>query len=250
MFGVFIDDSGSDAQSPFMLLAALVAKKEAWDQFSLDWQAAIDADKPIDYFKSSEAATLTECFAGFTRKEAEAKTNVLTDIALKRIHYGLLTTILWCDFTRIMKPHRPKPQGTKRYFLKHPYFACFHHIINNVGQAQINLRLKGKVDFMFDEQGKEGLRCKRLFDELKPDMPEPLRALFGEVYFGNDKTVLPLQAADLIAWQNRNKNLAPHKQSTHSYTKIVNAGKFGYDQVDAEMLRDFILRDFNLLPNS
>jgi hypothetical protein len=47
MFGAYIDDTGSDVFSPFMLLVALVAEKGAWDAFSEEWQAALDADKPI-----------------------------------------------------------------------------------------------------------------------------------------------------------------------------------------------------------
>ncbi len=116
MFGAYIDDSGSDTQSPFMILAGLVAQKEVWDDFSNEWQAALDTDKRIKYFKSTEAATLTGCFAGFTRKEAEDKTDLLTDITLERISYGMLTTILWKDFTGILQCHTPKPKGALKLY--------------------------------------------------------------------------------------------------------------------------------------
>jgi len=247
MFGAYIDDSGNDERNRFMILAALVAKKDDWERFSSEWQEALDADKPIDYFKSTEAVMLNGCFDGFTREEAEAKTDMFTDIVLKHIDYGMLTTILWKDFISVLKCHTPKPKGAKKYFCRHPYFVSFHDIISCIAEIQLRNRLVGKVDFMFDSQGKEGTRCKRLYDELKPEMPEHLRAVLGEVYHGNDKAVLPLQAADLMAWQNRNKNLPRSKESTSSYTKIVDSGKVGYNQITAEALRDFIHRDFDLL---
>jgi uncharacterized protein DUF3800 len=251
MFGAYIDDSGSHEQSPFMILAGLVAEKEVWDDFSDEWQAAIDAAPRIDYFKSTEAATLTGCFEGFSRVEAEVKTDMLTDIALNRILYGMLTTILWDDFNNILKCHTPKPKGALKYFLRHPYYSCYHDIISCIADIHMRNRhiLNGKVDFMFDNQGKEGERCKRLYDALKPDMPEEIRAVLGEVYQGDDKVHLPLQAADLMAWQNRNRNL-PGKESTRSYTKIVDSKKVVYNQITAPELREFIGRNFNLLLRS
>jgi hypothetical protein len=247
MFGAFVDDTGNDQHTPFILLAALVAEKGAWNAFSAEWQAALDADKRIEYFKSSEANRLDRCFAGFTRGEAEAKTAMLTDIILRHINYGIAAGVMWNDFARILEPHRPKPGGTKRYFLKHPYFITFHEIVGCIGQAQVNLREKGAVDFMFDQQGKWYSRCKRLHDELKPEMPKPYRTIFGEVSEGDDKVHRPLQAADLVAGQTRHRTLCPDEAPTSSWTKIFNSGKLHHHQIIGEALRDFIRRDFNLI---
>jgi hypothetical protein len=247
MFGAYIDDTGSDVFSPFMLLVALVAEKGAWDAFSEEWQAALDADKPIAYFKSHDAATLSGCFAGFTRDEADAKTEMLTDITLGHIKYGMASGIVWQHFNNILAPDRPKPPGTKRYFLKHPYFVTFHDIISCVGQCQVKLCEEGKVDFMFDQQGKWYLRCKRLFDELMPQMPKICRNVYGSVYEGDDKVHLPLQAADLIGGQTRYMTMNPNNVPTRSYTKIYESRKLFYNQIMPAALRDFIRRDFNLL---
>lgn len=247
MFGAFIDDTGSDVFSPFMLLVALVAEKGAWDAFSDEWQAALDANKSIAYFKAHEAGTLSGCFTGFTRAEADAKTEMLTDIILGHINYGMVSAILWPHFNGILAPHRPKPSGTKRYFLKHPYFVTFHDIISCVGEQQVRRGEKGRVDFMFDQQGKWFLRCKRLFEELKPEMPIICRNVFGSIYEGDDKVHLPLQAADLIAGQSRYMTMNSEQVPTRSYTKIFESRKLFYNQIMPEALRDFIRRDFNLL---
>lgn len=250
MYGAFIDDSGSHTQSPLMILAALVARKKQWDNFSDEWQAGLDADGRIDYFKSYEAITLTGCFEGLTRKEATAKTDMLTDITLKHIFYGMLSAVHWRDFAEIIQGSGVRPKGQMKYFVRHPYFICFHDVISCVGQAHMNLRNYGKVDFMFDNQGKWGDRCIRLFNELKPNMPQPLRDVLGEAHQGDDKVYLPLQAADLIAWQMRNKNLVAGKLSTRSYAKIVNAHNVGYHTIKRAELKEFIRRQpLTLLPN-
>lgn len=250
MFGAFIDDTGSNASSPFMVLLALVAEKGAWDAFSDEWQAALDAGKRIAYFKSFEAATLSGCFTGFTRDEAEAKTEMLTDIILGHIKYGLASAILWQHFNRILAAHTPPPKGTKKYFLKHPYFVSFHDILNCIGQAQVNLGETGRVDFMFDQQGKWFLRCKRLFEEIKPQMSVFARRVYGSVYEGDDKVHLPLQAADLVAGQLRYMTMNSEKTPTRSYTKIYESGKLFYNQITAAALRDFVRRDFSLTHDS
>ncbi|MCA1593401.1 MAG: DUF3800 domain-containing protein [Acidobacteria bacterium] len=251
MFGAYTDDSGSHVNdNPLMVLATLVGEKATWDTFPDVWRAALDAGKRIDYFKSSEAATLTKCFAGFTKGEAEAKTDLLTDVTLKHIKYGIVIAIRWGDFIEIIQGCGLTLKGAKKYLKRHPYFICFHEVLARVGDIHLRNNLQAKVDFMFDEQGKDGERCKRLLNELKPDMPEALRNVFGGVYHGDDKIHRPLQAADLIAWQNRNKNLVANTPSNRSYTKIVEANNMAVRAIQRDELRDLVRRDFNLLISS
>lgn len=236
MFGAFIDDSGSDEHSHLMALCALVANKEGWDRFSDEWEATRKADKPIEYFKSSEAMTLSKCFAGFTREEADDKTTALTDVILKYIFYGMVTAVRWSDFNefiRVLCLERPK--GILKHCVKHPYYLSFHDVIASVAQAQIRMSLTdSKVDFMFDNQGVFGTRSIRLYNAIKPILPESFIAVLGEAHQGDDKVYLPLQAADLVAWQCRNRSeggVGHDKQMTPSYERIFSAKKVAYHAV-------------------
>jgi hypothetical protein len=109
VFGAFSDDSGSATNEPIMVLAAVVAEHKVWRRFNDLWQHVLTTNKPLKpfkgdiYFKSYHAATLTGCFHGFTRKEADAKVNELTDIALKHMVYGMLSAVKWEHLKRFSK---------------------------------------------------------------------------------------------------------------------------------------------------
>src|SRR6266851_757494 len=57
-FQAYIDDSGSEPQSPVFVLGGFIAPHEKWASFSEEWQAALDQDPKLEYFKMTEAAHL------------------------------------------------------------------------------------------------------------------------------------------------------------------------------------------------
>jgi hypothetical protein len=60
------------------------------------------------------------------------------------------------------------------------------------------------ADFVFDEQGKEIGRALKAWKHLERAAPPALRPMLRNPPISrNDKTVLPLQAADLLAWRLR-----------------------------------------------
>ena len=86
-----------------------------------------------------------------------------------------------------------------------PYFHCFYQLIVMVVYAQKNIGAGDPVVFVFDEQGKEGRAIRDLWSILRFMVPDDdVKAIMElEPVFGDDKEFLPLQAADLAAWQIR-----------------------------------------------
>jgi hypothetical protein len=62
------------------------------------------------------------------------------------------------------------------------------------------------VDFIFDEQGKQIGRCLAAWKYWQEHAPDLVSRLIGSrPISGDDRTILPLQAADLLAWQVRRR---------------------------------------------
>ena len=209
MFGAFVDDSGSDTGSWLMVLAGLVSTQEQWKAFADEWQTTIDASPSIDYYKASEYVSLTKCFEGFSHDEADAKTLALAKVISRHAHYGVASLVLWEDFNKHVTP-RTYPAGwrnrpTYRGY-EHPYFICFADVVSLIVHEQVRRNQADKVvDFVFDKQGKLLRRALMEFELVKEEEEEPYCSILGQAIPGDDKVMLPLQAADLFAWQIRNK---------------------------------------------
>jgi Protein of unknown function (DUF3800) len=246
-FGAFGDDSGSHEQNPIMILAVVVGEHKRWEIFSDEWwyvltnKPTLRAHNGHIYFSSHHAETLTGCFDGFTRKEADAKVSLLTEIVLSHMDYAMLSGIKWEHFKQVFQVGVPKtPSGRLHNYFKHPYYLCFHDVVGTVLQKQWADKLS-EVDFVFDKQGKMLGRSIRLFEKLRADKefsPE-LRdiAQASQIVPGDDKLVLPLQAADLVAWQTRNRSEPHLGRVTPSAKRLVASRKVFYHAISRGELR-------------
>jgi hypothetical protein len=89
--------------------------------------------------------------------------------------------------------------------LDDPYFVGFYGFMTSVirflGDEE---RINEPVDFIFDEQLHQSDIVQSAHGIFLRDAPERYRALIGaRPRHKNDRTCLPLQAADMLAWDIR-----------------------------------------------
>lgn len=133
MLRTFVDDSGSNSNSPLMVLAALVSSTEQWKKFSDDWNTALNQAPKIEYYKSSEYVTLTRCFSKISREDADRKTGILADVLLSHSFYGRVSCIIWDEYRDHVEPRIPMRRGKPQFpVFTNPYFICFHDVISMV----------------------------------------------------------------------------------------------------------------------
>ena len=75
-----------------------------------------------------------------------------------------------------------------------------------------------ECEFIFDEQGKVGEFATDVYRILK-DSPELRSQLNGLPKFEDDKRVIPLQAADLYAWNVHDACLSEEGQDKYAHIK-------------------------------
>jgi Protein of unknown function (DUF3800) len=246
IFQAFGDDSGSHQQSPIMVLGVVVGERKRWKVFSDEWWRVLthsDSLKPFNgqiYFSSSQAEALTGCFNGFTRQRADEKVWLLTEVLLSHMNYAMLSTIKWEHFKDIFQAGAPKLKGRLHNYFKHPYYLCFHDVVGSVLQKQC-VEKQGEVDFIFDEQGKMLTRSIQLFQSARShkDFDPQLRGIAqaSQIDSGDDKQVLPLQAADLVAWQTRNRSWPHTGRETGSAKRLVESQKVYFHAINRGELR-------------
>jgi hypothetical protein len=157
MLQAFIDDSGR-GQGPAFVLSGYMATPAVWEKFSDDWRAELSSDPPIQYFKMKEAASRRGQFAGHKREVIAHRLSTLVSILERHDIKGVTVAVDRDAFLEIVIPYVGKlaisPAEAK--MVANPYLLLFYQLIVLVTYAQQNLGEREPIDFVFDEQGKEG----------------------------------------------------------------------------------------------
>jgi hypothetical protein len=200
-----VDDSSSEQEDKLLVLAGYVHSADVWAQFSDDWQAILATSPSIEYFKMREAENLSGQFLGWEPIAKNAKVHALADVIDKHAPWSIECSVSRRDYENIARPVRP-------YDLRFPYFDAFYALITKLAQWHSQLGLTVPVDFVFDEQGEIGAEAVIWYEHIKSMQPPNIRALLGSTpVFKDDKQVLPLQAADMLAWHIRRRKEARNR---------------------------------------
>jgi len=203
-----LDDSGSNKEGPAFVLAGYLASVNVWEAFSKRWQGLLDKPRILQYFKMREANSLRGQFWGWSPGQRDQRVMEFVEVISKSgILGGVASTVFWEDFNRISSEFRDVPF--------HPYDLLLHGSIAHVVHFCQREGIQGPINFVFDEQEGWGNRALQAFDVVVSMLTDHERELIGgRPVHRDDRSFLPLQAADLIAWQIRrlcedNKHLDP-----------------------------------------
>jgi len=202
MLQAYVDDSASDEGDRRFFLAGYVNTADKWIRFSEAWQEELDQPPAIGYLKMSEANNLGGEFRGW---EHEVRDEKLRGLARVIRHFGphsIHSSVSRTEFKSIVSPVAP-------YGFNRPYFYCFQAIIVPLANRMREEGLSGvPVDFIFDEQGGIGDEARFFYRIIRDGQPAAIRSILSrDPIFRDDKLVLPLQAADMLAWHVRRNHV-------------------------------------------
>lgn len=230
----FIDDTGNDPKEFAFVHAGWVAGEDDWNGFIEDWQETLNKKPSIEYFKHHEAAGKppTGQFSGWKPKTVRDKVMALAKVITRHNSYGIGTGVRNDVFYALVN----RAVSSKRQFrsvarANRPYDFCFHSIIGLVLQWQVNEADERIVDFMFDEGDTAFFDCAKMYYEMREELfPPALKKIAGIVACGDDKRILPLQAADLLAGQI-STNLRTGKPDKPLAMIIASGKKIGFSPI-------------------
>lgn len=210
---VMADDSGTPNSEPNVVMGGLIGSAEHWIEFSDKWDACLRTPPSIPYFKMSEAASKGGCFHHMTdkqwRQRAPQFLRVLDDPAFQ--FTAVHITLNVADYAAWLGPRTDVMLGNASIMTK-PYFYLYQLF---VAAACLDLMDRGHAEpfeMFFDEQKSLGRRARLWFPLLRETLDEDSRTILPvEPDFKDDEKFLPLQAADIVAWMQRNVN-SPHRK--------------------------------------
>lgn len=220
----YSDDSGSHTGDKRLFLAGYIHRADDWRAFSDDWKAALDEAPTL------KSLHMVESFRGWSTHAREEKLERLAAVIAKYKPISIECSISTKDFRDSLRAHVP-------YDLRHAYGYCFHVLVVKSAELVGHYGLEGPLDFIFDEQGSVGLNSILWYPIMKQlASPAVKKILGGTPVFKSDEDVLPLQAADMLAWHRR----VVREPTCKAHDRVV-AEKIVFRHATVDVPRELIL---------
>lgn len=212
----FIDDSGSEPNEVYFVLAGFLSTADRWAAFSDEWQAALSLPPLLDYFKMTEASRLQEQFdrrRGWTDALRDQRVRLLVDIACRHVLLRISGAIQNSHFSRYF---RSIPAIGRTLSTDNPYPLLFMDLAARELAFSYRRGFRQPRDYVLDEQHGIDREIGWRWQEFAPNAmrhnrPELAAMVGSPPIFRSEYQFLPLQAADLYAWQVRRNLRRNHK---------------------------------------
>lgn len=190
-----MDDSGS-GHGKVAVLAGFLSTPDRWKQFSEELEDLCEQEPKTPDFRMVKATGFRKYWPA-TREALDKRIQDVAALILKHVTYRI-DVVVGRDAYEFIAKGKVPPE------IDDPYFLLFCNVILAVAQFMDKMKLAGTVDFVFDEQGKIGRTARSLYYAVKKYARPEMRQRMGqEPVFKHDRDLLPLKAADLLAWQLR-----------------------------------------------
>lgn len=195
----YVDDSKSEVGEQRLVLAGYINTAEKWARFSDAWWLELRRPPSIEYMKMVEANGLRGQFAGWSATDRDNKVADLARILRHWAPVSIHASISQKRVKEVLQPIAP-------HVMTSAYSYCFTALMIPLAIMQANdpRLMQVPIDFMFDEQEGLGEETKFLYQAIRLQQPPKVRKVLSlEPVFRDDKLVMPLQAADMLAWHIR-----------------------------------------------
>ena|GEM_PF-1955866 len=196
MFKAFFDESGGPEASKALIMGGFLGRVEEWEHASDAWDECLRQSPAIDYFRHSEAQGLNEQFHGWKRADAESKVLALATVISHFDLLGMCAIVPYGIFAGRDAKITKGMMGTKAY--DWAFAGAVKCVLQHM---QETIPMGEQVDFVFDEHS--ALRANiDMFYRMKGEaFFSELMSHAGGCMPEDDKKIVALQMADLLAWE-------------------------------------------------
>ena len=200
MLQAYVDDSASDQGDQRLFLAGYINTADRWIRFSDAWAEELKQPPAIGYLKMSEANGFWGEFHGWDAADRDEKIKGLARVIRHFEPSSIHASVSQSEFKAIVAPVAPHGFRT-------PYSLCFQAMMLPLAISQAKERINVPIDFIFDNQEGLGTQAAFFYGKIRENQPKKIRdVMCASPIFRDEKQVLPLQAADMLAWHIRRRH--------------------------------------------
>lgn len=192
-FTVYLDESGTHIGSQAVVVAGYIATADEWISFDSEWRTALTEFK-IPFFHMSEFANRASSYRDWTKKEREQRFDRLVNIINAHVLGSVAVTIPRLEFASALGGDSKKvPSG--------PYGLAATQLLASAPKL-LPSGADHWINYVFDI-GSPGIgeiqqRFKRF---MKTRQRIAQRLHVSGITFGDKDNFIPLQAADILAYE-------------------------------------------------
>jgi Protein of unknown function (DUF3800) len=227
MLAAYFDESGTHAGSPVICMSGYVAGVEQWIDFSRNWQ---DVLKPysekygIDCFHMTDFEARQPPFDKLGKHERINLIESLIRIINSRIQYGVGVGFLQADFDRAFKGMEDMVCGA---------WGLCASICLTVLHSWADLKSYDEpFAYIFEQGARHSGAFKAAYDKSQIEAKAGKEYRLGSFTLDDRRRALPLQAADILAYEayKYNYNLIhnPHIAVRKSLDKLLRMPHYEY----------------------
>jgi hypothetical protein len=190
-FTAFFDESGTHDSAPILCMGGLVLENEAAKQLSVRWKEMLDG-YGLPFFRMAACAHGAKPFDRLDKDQRIAVETEAISIIRSAIKFGFAVSVYPSQFDKTV-PHSPE--------IGSPYSLCAHTCLTAVRGWANRFNIEGKISYVFEAGHRSQAEANGIMIRLfkKPNLRAEHR--YAGHSFADKSVVLPLQAADIIAWQ-------------------------------------------------
>jgi hypothetical protein len=205
----YLDESGIHDSSPVLTVGAYIARPRMWQTWTKRWNAA---KRPIKVFHAADAANLRGEFKDWTHGQvAELVKKLLATIVDAELR-GIVIGIHMVEFRKAMSGRADLLEA-----FPSPYAACFQWLAQIIMNLQADVSASERIAFIHETNDfrREALES---FDWIKR-YGNPQKSPIG-LLFSDKATTVPLQAADILAYEGNKRMRDPTRPERRPWTAL------------------------------
>jgi hypothetical protein len=195
LFGMvtgYFDDSGTSAHDSVVVVAGYIGSVSQWQKFGQEWRSLL-SEFGVTVMHRTDLENYRGEFVGWTPETRNVFVNKAQQIIKRRTYVAIGKAVIKADFEEVF------PDNLKRFY-GGAYGFCAILCLARAKRWFDKTNLKDPIDWVF-EVGTEGSgQISHLLNSLYTDVQMRTDFRLSRWSFA-DKDVVPLQAADVIAYE-------------------------------------------------
>lgn len=199
MLTCYLDDSGTDKESPIVTIAGYVGMTARWNTFEQRAKTILD-QFGVAEIHGKEFNDTKGNFKNWKRKKKERFSSALFSELQKSASYGLALSI---SRTAFEKAKSLKQEDGR----ESAYGHCFREVIDRVMRSALMRTMAanhgGTIQFVVEAGNKNDADLKRIFNHIKISHGFNVENVLESISFEEKNSSIALQMADFFAFHTR-----------------------------------------------
>ena len=239
MLTAYFDESGTEQRSPYYVVAGYVGKDEQWARFSDEWRGVLSR-YGIDFFHMTDFENRQKQFRSLKKDERQCMLNSLTTFMRLRTLAAFPGVVLKSDYDEaIPAAHREE--------IGRPYHICASICMKSLGQWAEKHGHQEPITYVFEKGAEHSGDVLEAHTKALKDPKMRSKFRLGELRFADKREAIPLQAADILAyevWKDTCNKASGSPRSERWPLHRLSGSVIAIMQADKQSLLDLVNRRY------